>query len=543
MPPAPLEGPALLQLADLADSQLRAGRGADLALRWCRRDGATQDFSYADLVGQAVRLAGHFRQLGVAPGDVVAVMTGRHPETVIAALAIWKVGAVYCPLYADLGPDPLLARLRLATVKLALIGSEAYAAALRPLQGVADYPARLLFHGDQLPPGCLSLADLLMREPVAPPLPPEACASAALLHFTSGTTAPINGGAAQPRAVCHDQRLLARLVSSAGQAFGIGAGDRLWCTGEPGWALHSAFGLIVPLALGASIILDQRPPTPTRCLTILEEQAVDIWYTTPSVIRALMGAGTAAVRSPRRRLRLAASVGEPLSADAVIWGAAALGVPFRDSWWQTETGGVVLAPPLHQPPRPGSMGRALPGLTLRLVQRDGAGLRFLPDDGEAEGELAILSDDLAPWDSLGGSDKAAVDRIDGWHLSHDLMRRDSEGDYWFLSRDDDLIKRAGRLVGPFEVEQVLMAHPAVAEVGVVGAPGDGPATHLAAFVALNPGFAAGAALRQELRQFGLDRLGPILAPDEIHFRTALPRTPSGKIIRARLKALLPPPVD
>jgi acetyl-CoA synthetase len=463
-------------------------------------------------------------------------MTGRQPETVIAALAIWKMGAVYCPLFADFGPAPLLARVKVAEIRTLLVGEDAYARAVLPLLDQPECPARLLLLGDRPPAGCVALAGLL-REACADLVPRAASAQAALLHFTSGTTAAASVGGGLPRAILHDRQLLPRLIAGGRQALGVGAGDMLWCTGEPGWALHSLFGIIVPLALGAAILIDAVAPTPTRCLTLLADQPVDVWYTTPTVIRHLMGVGTATARwSGARRLRLAASVGEPLSADAVLWGMAALGLPFRDSWWQTETGGVVLAHPLEHPPRAGSMGKVLDGVAVRLVDRQGEKLIFLADEGEAVGELAVALATLAPWRSVGGEPGAAGGEFAGWHLTHDLVRRDEDGNYWFLGRADDVLNLSGRKVGPFEIEAALMGHPAVAEVGVVGCRDTGLREQVVAFVALNPGFDPVPALGRELRQFAVETLGSVLAPDVIHFDEHLPRTPSGKMIRSMLKA-------
>jgi acetyl-CoA synthetase len=513
-----------LSLADLADRHLGTSHADHLALRWRGRDGRKRDFTFAELARLSSRLAGHLAAQGLRPGDAVAVMTGRQPETAIAALAIWKLGGVFCPLFTDLGPDPLLARLKVAEAKLLLVSDDSYAKAVRPIRDQLGFLTAIL-QLDQLRP-------MIDKDG---PTPPPAAAEAGLLHFTSGTTAPVSRGAGQPRAIRHDQRFEHNLVASGVELFGIKQGDMLWCTGEPGWALYSTFGVIVPLALGAATLMDESPVTPTRCLTVLEEEPVDFWYTTPTVIRSLMGAGAAVARSARRgKLRAAVSVGEPLSADAVDWGQRALGVAFRDSWWQTETGRVILCQPLGGPPRAGSMGRPMQGLTVRLVERVGDELHFLPDEGEVVGEIALLVSDLAPWRSVGGEHGAPAEDIEGWHLTHDIARRDEQGNYWFLGRADEVVNVAGRKVGPFEVEAVLMSHPAVAEVGVVGAPDLQSHQHLVAFIALNPGFDAGCGLRDEIFEYASEHLGSHLAPADIRFEHHLPRTSSGKIIRRRL---------
>lgn len=533
----PMSKATKVSLADLVDRHLGTQREHCPALRWCGRDGRRRDFSFAELAALSDLLAVRLRQGGVVPGAVVAVMTGRQPETVIAALAIWKLSAVFCPLYADLGPDPLRARLLAAEARFLLIAEEPYRNSLSPLLGHLPDLAKIWYLGAELPDNCQSLAQALTGPDTA--LPPQDPSQAGVLHFTSGTTARLSAGAGLPRAIRHCSRLEEYLLEGAEAAFALRPGELIWCTGEPGWAVFSAFGIIVPLAVGATILLDEAAPSPTRCLTLLEQEPVDVWYTTPTVIRRLIGAGTAIARSADKiRLRLAASVGEPLSADAVRWGERALGLAFRDSWWQTETGGIVLAQPHGTAPCAGSMGRPVGGVTLRLARRDGDQIAFLPDVGEASGEIAIRIADLAPFQSIGGELDALTEDIAGWHFTHDLARRDAAGNYWFLGRSDDLVNIEGRMVGPFEIEAALMGHPAVAEIGVVGHSGPDHVTSLVAFIALNPGFHPMPALKAELQLFAIEHLGPVLAPSDMRFEASLPRTSSGKIIRSQLRLKL-----
>lgn len=520
-----------MSLADLADRHVHAGHADRLALRWRGRNGRKREFTYADLAHLSDRLANHLLAQGVGAGDSVAVMMGRQPETVIAALATWKIGGTYCPLFSDLGPDPLQARLDVAGVKLLMACEGSIGKAVAPLQESGIFPTKLWSLGE--------VKALLETESGELPANLDTT-EAGLLHFTSGTTAPVSEGTGEPRAIRHDQRFEQRLVASAVEALGLKSGDLIWPTSDPGWVVHSAIGLVAPLALGATVLFDEPPSSPTRCLTVLEEEPIDIWYTTPTIIRGLMGAGAAVARSIRRpRLRVAASAGEPLSADAVAWGERAFGTPFRDNWWQTETGGIVLAQPLEQRPIPGCIGRPLTGLTVRLVRRtEDDRIEFLSDEGPAVGEMALKLEGLAPWVSLGGEVGAPPEDVDGWHYTHDIARRDDEGNYWFIGRTDEVINLSGRLVGPFEIEAVLMSHPAVAEAGVVGGPDPEQHEHLVAFVGLNPGFDPVRALRDELHLFAVEHLGSILAPDDIRFELCLPRTSSGKIVRRTLKSRL-----
>jgi len=237
-------------------------------------------------------------------------------------------------------------------------------------------------------------------------------------------------------------------------------------------------------------------------------------------------------------LRFVSSVGEPLNPEAVWWGKDALGLPIHDNWWQTETGGIMVANFAALDIKPGSMGLPLPGVDACVVQRgaDGASPRIVTEPG-VEGELALK----AGWPSMfrGYLDEDERYRKcfrDGWYLTGDLVKRDADGYYWFVGRADDVIKSAGHLIGPFEVESVLMEHPAVAEAGVIGKPDPMVGEVVKAFVSLKKGFAPSETIRMELLAHARRRLGAAVAPKEIEFKPSLPRTRSGKILRRLLKA-------
>jgi acetyl-CoA synthetase len=242
-------------------------------------------------------------------------------------------------------------------------------------------------------------------------------------------------------------------------------------------------------------------------------------------------------------LRFIASVGEPLNPEAVTWGLDAFGLPIHDNWWQTETGGIMIANVIAADIKPGSMGRPLPGIEAAVLCRDEHG-HVVVDEGAAavappgvEGELALRPG----WPSmfrgyLGEPDRYQRCFAGGWYLSGDLAAVDDEGYFWFVGRGDDLIKSAGHLIGPFEVESALMEHPAVVEAGVIGKPDPVAGSIVKAFVVLRPGFEASEAVRLELIGFGRKRLGAAVAPKEIDFAPALPKTRSGKIMRRLLRA-------
>jgi acetyl-CoA synthetase len=334
--------------------------------------------------------------------------------------------------------------------------------------------------------------------------------------------------------------------TTGGSVLDLHDGDTFWCTADPGWVTGTSYGIIAPLTNGVTSIVDEADFDAERWYRILERHAVDVFYTAPTAIRMLQRAGDElAAAADLSQLRLVASVGEPLDADAVRWCQRTFGVPVIDTWWQTETGGIMISNLRSQPVRPGSMGRPLPGIDAGLLARDAQGDVVTGDDGapvfvtEAEqtGELALR----AGWPSmfrtyLDQDERYRRSFVDGWYRSGDLARRDADGYYWFVGRGDDVIKTSGHLIGPFEVESALNEHAAVAETGVIGKPDPTAGAIVKAFVVLARDHEPSEELRRELIGHARARLGAAVAPREIEFVDTLPHTRSGKIMRRVLKA-------
>jgi acetyl-CoA synthetase len=351
------------------------------------------------------------------------------------------------------------------------------------------------------------------------------------LHFTSGTTG-------MPKGAIHVHGAIVAHYATGKVALDLHPEDVFWCTADPGWVTGTSYGIVAPLAHGVTSIVDEAEFDAERWYRILEAERVTVWYTAPTAIRMLMKAG---VELPKKyrfpELRFIASVGEPLNPEAVWWGTEALGLPIHDNWWQTETGGIMIANTPAMDIKPGSMGKPLPGVEAGLVKRKNSGEIELISEPDVEGELALR----AGWPSmfrgyLGQHERYRKCFLDGWYLTGDLAKRDADGYYWFVGRADDVIKSAGHLIGPFEVESVLMEHPAVAEAGVIGKPDPVVGEVVKAFVSLKKDFRESEALRSEILAHGRKRLGAAVAPKEIAFSGTLPRTRSGKIMRRLLKA-------
>jgi acetyl-CoA synthetase len=513
-------------------------RGDHVALRWLGRKGDRREYTYAELAEATSRFASGLRTLGLGKGDRVFVLSTRIPELYIAALGALKNGSVASPLFSAFGPEPIQTRMSMGQGK-ALVTTESL------------YKRKVAGIRDQLPDlehvvvvgnsgvGTLAFEDLLKDgDPAtrAEPMDPE---DMALLHFTSGTTGAPKGAVHVHGAVLHH-------YVSALYALDLHPDDIYWCTADPGWVTGMSYGMIAPLTHSVTSIVDEGEFDPDRWYRTIEEQRVTVWYTAPTAIRMLMMAGESVAKQyDLSSLRFVASVGEPLNPEAVLWGEKALGLPIHDNWWQTETGGIMIANYAGEEIRPGSMGRPLPGIEATILRRDNKGEIRLNPDGTAEEETIPLTEGelaLRPgWPSmfrgyLGMDDRYRKSFVGGWYCSGDLAERDEDGYFWFVGRGDDVIKSAGHLIGPFEVESALIEHEAVAEAGVIGKPDPVAGEVVKAFVALNDGHEWSDDLRKELIGWGRVKLGASVAPREIELCQDLPHTRSGKIMRRLLKA-------
>ena len=382
-----------------------------------------------------------------------------------------------------------------------------------------------------LPPDTQDLRVLLDAASPTYQTRPTDAQTPALLHFTSGTTG-------KPKGAVHVHEAIVAHIATARMALDLQDDDVYWCTADPGWVTGTSYGVLAPLALGVTMIVDEADFDAERWYTLLGQEHVSVWYTAPTAIRMMMKLGAEALQGvDLSALRFMASVGEPLNPEAVVWGLKAFGRPFHDNWWQTETGGIMVSNYAAMDIKPGSMGKPLPGITAAVVRRLADGHVEPIEAPDVDGELALKT----PWPSMMRGYLHEDERYrkcfaDGWYLTGDLAHRDADGYYWFVGRADDVIKSAGHLIGPFEVESALMEHPAVAEAGVIGIPDPMAGEVVKAFVALKPGFEAGEALRRELLGHARKRLGAAVAPKQIEFRDNLPKTRSGKIMRRLLKA-------
>ena len=502
----------------------RHAQSERLAFRFLSAEGGKRDLSFAELSRLTNRFANVLRGLGVGKGDRVFILAGRIPELYIAVLGALKNGSVVSPLFSAFGPEPIATRLKLGAGKLLVTTESLYARKVEKLRG--ELPALehvLLAESPEFARMMGAASEHFDTERTD-------AEDMALVHFTSGTTG-------RPKGAVHVHGAVLTHYVTGRYALDLHPQDVFWCTADPGWVTGTSYGIIAPLLHGVTSIVDEAEFDAVRWYRILEEERVSVWYTAPTAVRMLMkaGAGLARARS-YPELRFVASVGEPLNPEAVWWGMDAIGMPIHDNWWQTETGGIMIANFPALDVKPGSMGLPVPGVEAAIVHRSESEFEFVETHG-TQGELALK----AGWPSMFRGYLHEEERYrkcfrDGWYLTGDLARRDADGYYWFVGRADDVIKSAGHLIGPFEVESVLMEHPAVAEAGVIGKPDPVVGEVVKAFISLRRDFQESESLRSDILAHARKRLGAAVAPKEIAFLASLPRTRSGKIMRRLLKA-------
>ena len=496
---------------------------------------ASRDLSYAELARLARRFTNVLRSLGINKGDRVFTIMGRTPELYITMLGALRNGSIVSPLFSAFGPEPIATRVEIGEATVLVTTAGIYHRKIAKIRDQLTSVRHIfIVDGDKTNDddrGTLNYWHWMNAADDTAPIEPTTADDPALLHFTSGTTGT-------PKGAIHVHGAVTMHYLTGLYALDLHDVDTFWCTADPGWVTGTSYGVITPLLHGVTSIVDEAEFDAERWYRILQDQGVTVWYTAPTAIRMLIKAGPEiAARYSFPRLRFVASVGEPLNADAVWWGKRVLGLPIHDNWWQTETGGIMVANTPAFDIKPGSMGRPLPGVDAFLVHRNDDGTLTVLDEPDVEGELALRPG----WPSMFRGYLHEDERyrkcfVDNLYLTGDLAKRDSDGYYWFVGRADDVIKSSGHLIGPFEVENVLTEHPAVAEAGVIGKPDPTVGEVVKAFVSLKDGFTADETLRRELLGHARKKLGASVAPKEIEFVDALPHTRSGKIMRRLLKA-------
>ncbi len=502
-----------------SDRVCESGRGAKAALVWEDHAGRGRRITFDDLRVLSNTVAHVLAGQGVAPGDRVCLFMDRVPELYVGFLGVLKLGAIVQPLFSAFGDESLLCRLENAQTSV-VVTQRKHLPKVRKIRDRLPHLARVLVvdaEGAALRDGEVAF-DLFGMEPVARfDVFPSDAETPSVLHYTSGTTG-------QPKGALHVHGSVVGQYLTTKWVLDLKDDDVYWCTADPGWVTGTSYGIIGPWANGATQVVLDAGFNADAWYAFLARHRVTVWYSAPTAIRLLMKEGTEAVRRhDLSSLRHLASVGEPLNAEAVI-----------DTFWQTETGAIVISNYPGMPVRPGSMGKPFPGMTAAVL--DPATYEPITTPGRV-GLIALRPG----WPSMvrdywRNHEMYEKKFRNGWYLCGDRASVDQDGYFWFVGRDDDVINTGGHLVGPFEIESALLEHPAVAESAAVATPDPINMEVVKVFVALKPGVAADGDLELEIMNFVRKRLSPLAMPQKIEFVASLPKTRSGKILRRLLLA-------
>jgi acetyl-CoA synthetase len=503
-----------------------------VALRWIRKDLSTEDYTYLDFKKLTAKFANILGGLGVKNGDTVFTLMGRIPELYIAALGTLKRKAVFCPLFSVFGPEPVFQRLIRGNVKVLITTKVLFEKDIEPQLHllpellfvlITDIPKNI---SDKV----LSMSLLMRNASDEFEIPATKEDDAAILHFTSGTTG-------MPKGALHVHAAALTHYYTGKMVLDFHPGDVFWCTADPGWVTGTSYGIISPLMNGITTIFDEEEFDTSRWYAILEKQKVNVWYTSPTAIQRLMRININPMEKYNLdHLRLVLSVGSPLYAEAVIWGEKNLGLPILDNWWQTETGGIMIANYSSVKVKPGSMGKPLPGVEAAIAMISDGEINIVSQPN-VKGYLVLKKNIPSLFIRyLGDNDLYTKSFLGEWYITGDLASKDEDGYFWFVGRADDIIKTSGHMVGPFEVESSLMKHPAIEEVAVIGKPDALVGEIVKAFVVLKAGNKEDEEMKLDIIGFARKKLGSAVAPKEISFIDNLPNTKSGKLMRRLLKS-------
>jgi len=513
------------------DRHARSWRRNKVALRWESTKGERLTYTFADLAKETSRFASFLASKGVKKGDRVFFFLNRVPELYIGILGTLKAGCVVGPLFSAFGPDAVRDRLGDSGAVM-LVTDEVLKQRVDQVRHELPALKHIVIVGGHEAPIDDGEGVLLWDDVVRKASPGFRCVETSvddhsIMHYTSGTTG-------KPKGALHRHNTIVAQAATAKYVLDLHDEDVYWCTADPGWVTGTSYGIFGAWACGATSLVLEAGFDAARWYRAIEEYGVTMWYTAPTAVRLLMkqGAGLAK-KHDLSSLRYICSVGEPLNPEAVVWGREAFGMPIHDGWWQTETGAIMIANYATMPVKPGSMGRPFAGITPGIV--DDAGNEVTTP--RTEGHLCVRPGWPSMFIDYWNRRETYESKFkNGWYWTGDRAWKDEDGYYWFVGRSDDVIKTAGHLVGPFEVESALVEHPAVAEAGVIGKPDVERNEIVKAFVALRAGFTASEELKREIKDFVRHRLAAHAYPREIDFVASLPKTRSGKIMRRLLKA-------
>lgn len=515
---------------NIIDRHAKGRRKNKVALLFEGAKGEKEQYTFADLKKETDKFANVLTDEGVEKGDRVFVFLPPIPERYVVFVGILKKGAIAGTMFSAFQEIALLDRLSDSEAKVVVTNSVLYPRIekiwkdLPKLEKVIIVDRGSVEHvkGKKI----VSYNDAMKKASTDFETAHMAPEDFSYMLYTSGTTG-------KPKGVVHSHYDILQAIVTTKYVLDLQENDIYWCTADLGWVTGVVYATLGPWGLGVTQVLFEGRFSPEAWYTVLQDHKVTVWYTAPTAIRMLMGSGTDVKDFDLSNLRQIYSVGEPLNPEAIWWGLEVFGLPFHDTWWQTETGGISITNYPAMDIKPGSMGRPLPGVHAAIIDDEG---NELPEG--AEGHLALKAKTVSSlmktiWKN---PEKFNSYFIKDWYISGDKAFRDKDGYYWFIGRADDVINTSGERVGPFEVESALVEYPDVVEAGVIGKPDMMRGEIIKAFVVVKPGVEQTEELKTKLQQHVKKHLAGHAYPREIDFIDKLPKTRSGKIMRRVLKA-------
>ncbi|ARI75492.1 acetate--CoA ligase [Halobacillus mangrovi] len=493
-----------------------------VALKYSAPD-REEELTFEDLKVQSNKFANVLKKHNIEKGDRVFLFMPRSPEFYATFFGILKVGAIAGPLFEAFMEQAVRDRLEDSEATMLVTTPE-----LLERVPVDDLPAlkQIVLVGGDAPGNYISFDEEMKDASEDFEIEWVDLEDGMLLHYTSGSTG-------KPKGVYHVHNAMIQHYQTGKWVLDLKEDDVYWCTADPGWVTGTSYGIFAPWLNGVTNVIRGGRFSPDDWYGTIAEKNVSVWYSAPTAFRKLLSAGAeVAQKHDLSSLRHVLSVGEPLNPEVITWGLEAFDLRIHDTWWMTETGGMLICNYPAMDMRPGSMGKPFPGIVAAIVDNDG---NELPPN--QMGNLAIKegwpSMMRAIWNNPG---KYESYFLNGWYVSGDSAYMDEDGYFWFQGRLDDVINTSGERVGPFEVESKLIEHEAVAEAGVIGKPDPERGEIIKAFITLREGYQESDDLLEDIRQFVKKGLSAHAAPREIEIKDTIPKTRSGKIMRRLLKS-------
>ncbi len=506
------------------DRHARSPLKHKVALYWQGAD-RNEEYTFLELSNLSNRFANVLTSAGIKKRDRVFIFLPRIPELYVSFLGIIKTGAIAGTMFSAFGPDGLYDRLHDSGARCLVTNSSLKKRVNEIKDDLPDLERIIVVDETDVAEGEISYPEAMKKASDTFDVAMMSPNDPAFMLYTSGTTG-------KPKGVVHRHLAIVQQHMTTEWVLDLHDNDIYWCTADPGWITGISYGILGPFSCGASVVVHDGRFDPDVWYSVIEQYRVTVWYSAPTAFRMLAQAKDAHKNHDLSSLRHICSVGEPLNAEIVHWGMRAFKLPIHDNFWQTETGGILIANYPSMPVKPGWMGKPTPGITAAIIDDDGTEVRR-----GVEGNLALKPDFpslmLEIWKN---PSKHAEYFMGGWYLTGDRAVQHEDGYYLFIGRSDDVINTSGERVGPFEVESVLIEHPAIAEAGVIGKPDALRGEIIKAFVVLGDGYEPSDDLESDVRRFVKARLAGHAYPREFEIVEQLPKTRSGKIVRRMLRA-------